>query len=129
MECRELFLINIYMLYSFFSDYMLRAWGRFDPPVKVGGCGRAFWTTPTLPKIPCSDVDVVWTLWTLRLSRRCKVSIKNTHHFTLHRRNLPIKKRPRGGAHDCAGYDVDVVEWTGPSEGVNPIGLDGPERP
>ena len=44
----ELFLLNIYMLYSGFSDYMLRGWGQIDPPVKVGGCGGAFWTTRTL---------------------------------------------------------------------------------
>ena len=49
LDLIELFLLNIYMLYSGFSDYMLRGWGRIDPPVKVGGCGGAFWTTRTLP--------------------------------------------------------------------------------
>ena len=51
LDCIELFLLNIYMLYSGFSDYMLWGWGWIDPPVKVGGCGGAFWTMRTLQPV------------------------------------------------------------------------------
>ena len=77
MECRELFLLNIYMLYSVFSDYMLRGWGRFDPPVKVGGCGRAFWTTPTLWTVLLSRRDSLWAEVDYRIRNIGRIWVEN----------------------------------------------------
>ena len=107
------------MLYSCFSDYMLRGWGRFDPPVKVGGCGGAFWTTPTLPSLDaCTACVAAKKVHFPREEGRSRAGeYLGRVHIDIHRANVGemgwwkgIRVHRRGRLYSCGGDETTTAQ-------------------